>query len=274
MQGLRQQPLVARMNSLQFPREMISRFLGFGRKRESESSRTGAERVPTATVSYQQVSYSQSAEDIIAGRVLGRLNCRPVRYLDVGANYPKKLNNTWKFYQNGGSGVLVEPNPALCKEIARVRPRDTVLNVGVASVGEGLADYYVMSNAFLSTFDKQVAENAAASGQARIERVDKIPLTTLNQITTAHFPEGLHFLSLDVEGLDFELLKTFNFSACMPEVVCVETIEFIRGEVERKCTDVIAFMEDVGYMVYADTYINTIFVDREKWLNRWGGVAS
>ena len=32
-----------------------------------------------------------------------------------------------------------------------------------------------------------------------------------------------------------------------------------------KLGDVIAFMEAQGYFVYADTYINTIFVDRSAW---------
>ena len=214
-----------------------------------------------------QRSYSQCAEDIIAGRVLGRLRISPVRYLDIGANHPVKLNNTFKLYQQGGSGVLVEPNPVLCEQLRRERPRDTVLQAGVA-LESGSAPFYVMSNPYLSTFDKTVAERTQAEGHVSIERVEDVPVTTLQRIIADHFPDGPHFVSLDIEGLDFELLQDFDFGQCMPEVFCVETLEFIRGQVEVKRGDIIEFMQSKGYMVYGDTYINTIFADREKWLGR------
>ena len=56
----------------------------------------------------------------------------------------------------------------------------------------------------------------------------------------------------------------------MPLVFCVETIIFSRAEgIEEKEDRIIDLMLNRGYMVYADTHINTIFVDKERWLSRY-----
>src|SRR5262249_17172377 len=70
-------------------------------------------------------SYAQSGEDLIVRHllleVLGR---REVRYLDVGAHDPWFLSNTALFYRMGFSGVLVEPDALLCRNLRRHRARD------------------------------------------------------------------------------------------------------------------------------------------------------
>jgi hypothetical protein len=64
----------------------------------------------------RNMSYSAAGEDriVLAWLEMGyRLDIRNVRYLDVGANDPSVLSNTFLLYQLGASGVLVEPDPDL-----------------------------------------------------------------------------------------------------------------------------------------------------------------
>jgi FkbM family methyltransferase len=212
--------------------------------------------------------YSQCGEDIIAARILGRLKIAQPNYLDIGANHPVKLNNTYKFYERGCNGVLIEPNPFLYNELKKQRPRDKVLNIGIGIESKKHCYFYVMSNEFLSTFSEESAKKVESYGKEKIERILNIPLKNINQILTDHFDDYPNFVSLDIEGNDFEILKTLDFSKFRPEVFCIETITFTQNNTEEKVISIFDFMEKNGYMVYGDTYINTIFVDKIKWKNR------
>lgn len=39
---------------------------------------------------------------------------------------------------------------------------------------------------------------------------------------------------------------------------CIETMEFNNMKLGKKSTEIISFLESKGYVVYADTYINSI----------------
>src|SRR5262245_15943736 len=74
-----------------------------------------------------KTSFAQQGEDLIVESICGHLAI-PIRtYLDIGAFDPTIASNTYFFYRKGCRGVLVEPNPALCRTLKRHRPRDTVL---------------------------------------------------------------------------------------------------------------------------------------------------
>lgn len=217
---------------------------------------------------YRNYSYSQCGEDIIINRILKRLNVLKLTYLDIGTNYPIKLNNTYKFYENGNTGVLIEPDPFFVNEIKKIRKKDIVLNIGVGIDNSDFSDLYIMSNKYLNTFSKSDAEKISSYGKNKIERIIKIPLININNIIKNNFEDCPNLISLDVEGLDFEILKTFNFKKYRPEVFCIETITYTENNKEQKNNEIINFMISNGYILYGDTYINSIFVDKRKWYDR------
>jgi hypothetical protein len=65
--------------------------------------------------------------------------------------------------------------------------------------------------------------------------------------------------------LELEILKAFDLQRYRPEVFCIETISYATNGRGEKTGDLVEFMTANGYLVYADTYINTIFVDRSRW---------
>lgn len=60
------------------------------------------------------------------------IDLKKVRYLDLGANHAKELSNSYAYYENGASGVLVEANPELIDELKEIRPRDIIVNKAIA----------------------------------------------------------------------------------------------------------------------------------------------
>lgn len=84
-------------------------------------------------------------------------------YIDVGAAEPGHLSVTRLFYENGWSGINIEPNPQLFQELQKARTRDVNLMVGAAETS-GTKTFYRIGTTGLSTLDTAVAEHHAATG--------------------------------------------------------------------------------------------------------------
>lgn len=190
-----------------------------------------------------------------------------ITYLDLGANHPTHFSNTYLFYRNGGSGVCVEPDPTLQPVFRRWRSRDVLLTCGVGAV-EREANFYIMTANTLNTFSFEEAERIQGYGRQRIEKVIRLPLKPVNVILKQHFKECPNLVSLDIEGMDFQILKSLDLDKWRPKVFCIETLSYTEDKSERKLTEIIELMHANGYLTYADTYINTIFVDAAAWNNR------
>ena len=210
----------------------------------------------------RKISYSQFGEDIVVDSILWYLHIHKPLYLDIGAYDPKFLSNTFYFYKRGGGGVCVEPDPSRRSAFTRVRRRDQCLSVGVGKEDKEAVPFYVLSEPSLSTFDKTNAEQHEATGSAKIRRVITVPVYSINTLIEKYLLRCPDFLSVDVEGIDLEILQAVDFNRFRPAVICVETIDFYT---QAKQTEVLDFLRSQGYRLQADTVINSILVDSFAW---------
>ncbi len=214
----------------------------------------------------QKVSYAQCGEDLIVDFLLTwKLNIKNPTYLDIGAHHPHNLSNTYLFYKKGCRGVCIEPDPLLYDHIKKMRPKDININKGVGFNAENeVADFYIMESKALNTFSKEEAERMSRDENIGIVEIKKVELININTVLDNYFTNReVDFLSIDVEGLDLQILKSINFSAHKPKVICVETIAFTTSNKIIKQDDTVNFLLDNGYFCYADTSINSIFVRKD-----------
>lgn len=215
---------------------------------------------------FRKASYSQSGEDLIVKYIFDAVGISKPSYLDIGAHHPFLFSNTALFYENGSRGINIEPDPQLFAEFTQHRTEDINLNIGISDKAEEL-DFYIMSAAYLNTFSREEAEKYACEQNIKINEVRKITVDTISStLEKYNFGKYPDFLSLDVEGLDEQILFSMDFSQETPTVICVETISYSNKGDGKKNYAIIQFIESKGYMVYADTNINTIFVKKNKWL--------
>lgn len=207
------------------------------------------------------LSYAEAGEDLVVNAIFGNLKITQISYLDVGAYEPIYLNNTYLFYRHGHRGVLVEPNVAMCERLRKVRPEDTVLEAGIGVPKKSEADYYVMSEASWSTFDRAEAEHMAkaSGGKVTIKEVRKMPLLDINEVMAEHFGgKAPTFVSIDAEGWHLRILKAMDFKRFRPAVICVETkVSAEYGTISA----IPALMKARGYVARGGSFANTIFVD-------------
>ena len=68
---------------------------------------------------YTRKSFSQFGEDLIIESALNIIKEKNITYLDIGANHPFLISNTYYFYRNGSTGTLIEPDPTLYKDLKK-----------------------------------------------------------------------------------------------------------------------------------------------------------
>ncbi|KQT15502.1 hypothetical protein ASG31_14665 [Chryseobacterium sp. Leaf404] len=216
---------------------------------------------------YIKKSFSQCGEDILVDFIFKNiLGKNDFTYMDVGAHHPYYLSNTALFYEQGFKGISIEPDPSLFTEIKKQRPNEICLNVGVLFDNDitesDVADFYIMSTPTLNTFSKEEAERLHTQGTYTIVDKKKIQIKHLHKIFDEYFLPD--FLSIDVEGLDKEIITSINFEKYRPKVICIETLEFSPdGSENNKNINIINFLSGRNYSLYADTNINSIFVDKK-----------
>ncbi|MNT07654.1 hypothetical protein D3C72_1423690 [compost metagenome] len=126
--------------------------------------------------------------------------------------------------------------------------------------------FHVMSTRTLNTFSSTEAARYEDTGLHRVERIIEVPVVSINTVIETHFGNvSPDFLSVDVEGLDVEIIKSLDLRRFRPAVICVETLTFSETREEEKIPEIGDYLAAYGYFAYADTYINTLFVDRARW---------
>jgi FkbM family methyltransferase len=208
-----------------------------------------------------KASYSQAGEDIIIQYLFDSLKIHKPTYLEIGTNYPVLCNNTYHFYLTGSYGVCVEPDSSMIGSIRTKRPNDVILNIGIGLSDIPDANFYLFPTKVngWSTFSKSEAmlrEKETGIGFSTLQ----VPLKPINDVISQYFKPYPNFISLDIEGLDLEVLQSLDFERYKPEVICVETITFgYLSNTEEKIDSISKFMHSKGYFTYADTHINTIY---------------
>jgi FkbM family methyltransferase len=183
--------------------------------------------------------------------------------LDLGANHPFYFSNTALFYAEGGRGVLVEPDPFFVRLLRRMRRRDRVIQGGVHFSGEDSAEFFILDSPTLNTFSRAEMERYVSLGH-HLKKTLEVGLLDINSILAE--VGDLDFVNLDIEGLDLAVLKMIDFERFRPVCICAETITYEKKQEPKKQHVITELMRERGYMLYADTFINSIYVDRSRWV--------
>jgi FkbM family methyltransferase len=165
-------------------------------------------------------SFSQHGEDTyVAGFFAGKPGGF---YLDIGASHPFRISNTYLLYRSGWRGVTVEPIPRLGELHRRWRPRDTLLPAAVGRAA-GTLEFFEMTPSVLSTLDREVAARYVANHQAVIFQRYSIEVMPINRVfEQASAISPIDFVSIDIEGLDTEVLSEVDFARFRPALFCIE----------------------------------------------------
>ena len=163
-------------------------------------------------------SYAQNFEDVMLWRALKHIDkgC----YIDVGAQHPVIDSVSKAFYEKGWRGTHVEPVPQYADLLREDRPDETVLQVALSD-SEGTLELNLIPETGLSTGVDSYAERHLAERGFGYQKI-KVPLTTLKLAFNQHDGKDIHWLKIDVEGFETQVLKGWDSQKLRPWIMVVE----------------------------------------------------
>lgn len=198
-------------------------------------------------------SFSSAGEDMILRHMLGSEKMSGF-YVDVGAFHPTLFSNTYFFYLNGWRGINVEARPGSKTLFDKVRPRDVNLEVGISRQRGELTYYFIAEDSPMNSFSPEFLQQIEMVEAVR----SKIPVSTLPlaEVLDRHLPKGqsIDFLTVDVEGHDYEVLESNDWQRFRPRLIVVEDEELDPDE-----SRIVQMMKGHGYELCAQ---NVIILDK------------
>jgi FkbM family methyltransferase len=197
------------------------------------------------TIGRTKKSYSQFGEDLFVLGLFGNIPSSSI-YIEVGANQPTQISNTYLFYRMGFNGIVIEPNREMTRLFVQFRPKDIHLEVGCSEVS-GVGKFLKAESSVLSGF----IENDII----RTKGISWVPLLTVDEIWRDAGERKLVFLlSVDTEGFDKIVLK--GASETLKHTVCV-IIE--TSEADKQGINEIMILS--GFALVKTTICNMIWIN-------------
>ncbi len=209
---------------------------------------------------YFRHSFAQEGEDLILASFFeGR---RDGFFVDVGAHHPRRFSNTYHFYLfRGWRGINIDATPGSMTAFRRARPQDINIEAAISDERHTL-EFFVFNESALNTFDPALAAERDGFQSFAITRKVSINTAPLREILDQRLPTGtkIDFLSVDVEGLDLNVLRSNNWEKYRPTVVLAEDVSMSNWS-QIGASPTTLFLKQQGYEPFASTF-RTIFYRR------------
>lgn len=204
-------------------------------------------------------SFSQEGEDMILRKIFS--GKEKGFFVDVGAHHPFRFSNTYFFYKKGWRGINIDPLPESMKLFNKCRPEDINLELGVSNE-PGELDYYMYKKPEFNTFSQVGVAYAKAKWNETEIATKKIKTDRLANILNKYNENSrqIDFLTIDVEGLDFEVLISNDWKKFKPRYILVEDRNL--SLIDPLKNETSSFLHHQGYSLFAKT-VNTCFFKLE-----------
>lgn len=210
---------------------------------------------------FRETHYSQNGEDIILNNIFN-LKSNGF-YVDVGAHHPYRISNTYLLHKRGWRGINIDANPETISIFKHARPNDINVNIGVSNSGDSLT-YYQFSDPAVNTFSENDAKKWQLKKWITFLGTSEVKTDTLSNILSTHLPsdQSIDLLSVDVEGLDLEVLQSNDWGRFKPEVIIVEDHTFTLNKSSENA--IYEFLTSQGYMLEHKLHYSLIFKSNQS----------
>jgi FkbM family methyltransferase len=185
-------------------------------------------------------------------------------YVDVGAHDGVSLNNTLYFEKNNNwRGINIEPIKNVFDKLVANRPNDTNINCAVCNI-DGETEFYLnegyteMLSGIIGNYDKRHLERLKNENieHSAITQIIKVNTKKLETIFDENEMAHINYLSIDVEGAEFEVIMSINF-----DKVFIDVIGFENNYMDTSAP-IIKYLENNGFKL--DKIATDIFMINHK----------
>jgi FkbM family methyltransferase len=174
--------------------------------------------------------------------------------VDAGGYHPLDRNNTYLLYKKNWRGINIDLSEFSIDLFNFIRPKDININVAVSNSDESVTFYYQKELSQLSTIKKNIA-NQRMQGLIKEKKIKSNKLTTI--LNNSKFNKRkIDFLNTDVEGADFDALKSLDFKIYRPKLICVEIYD---ENIEQ--SEIYIFLKKLNYTKKWSATFSHLFTD-------------
>lgn len=197
------------------------------------------------------ISHSQFGEDMIVRSLTSDI--KNGFYVEIGAHHPVYISNTHHFHSKGWRGINIDAVPGSMNIFEVLRPKD--INIEICIVPPDYPKeitFFMFEASAFNTCDSESASQTLAKGVKLIEEV-KVPTTTLTKILDDYLPEDtqIDFMSIDIEGLDEQILMSNDWNRYQPSVLLFE--KHLVDIQDFNDLKIMKYLSKFGYQLVAKT---------------------
>jgi len=210
---------------------------------------------------YGKISYSQEGEDVVLNRLFEKKTSG--FYVDIGAHHPHRFSNTFLFYLKGWRGINIDAMPGSMVPFKRSRPNDINLEIPILLKRSKMI-YYQFNEPALNGFSAKLSKDRNENTKYRIIKEVNLEGFPLSEVLENHLPNkkiNIDFMSVDVEGLDLEVLKSNDWDKFRPKVLLVELLGSSLDSIWED--PVYLFLTEKKYVVFSKCIKTIIFISFE-----------
>ncbi len=202
-------------------------------------------------------SYAQNFEDVMLWRALKHVPGGV--YVDIGAQHPVIDSVSKAFYEQGWRGVHVEPVPYYADLLRQDRPDEVVLQLALSDHA-GMLELNVIADTGLSTGVKAYADSHQAE-HGFAHQIIPTPMLPMKTALASLEGRPVHWLKIDVEGLEEEVLRGWDSTTLRPWIIVIEATIPMSTELRYEGADRI--LVDAGYRFAYFDGLNRFYVAAE-----------
>ena len=173
------------------------------------------------------------------------------KFLDIGAHDGTSLSNTRALVELGWSGVCVEPSPTVFSQLFRLYERNEAIKVVNCAVDtkSKLKEFFDNDGGYVSTLSREHQEFFAKE-HGSVHRGMFLKTIKVEELFE-YFGFDFNFISIDIEGIDFEVIKTIPFEKLLKlTLLCIEH--------ENKSSIMLNLLSEYRFIKLAETKENII----------------
>jgi len=196
-------------------------------------------------------TYSQHQEDKFFLTTLTKYNLNGSLYVDIGANHPTDISNTYLLYRNGMNGIVIEPNAELISLFHKFRKKDTTLAIGCSNVAS-ILKFNISKTPVISSF--------SSSRDVNVYKSIYVPVLPLDSALNTFQFSYINLLSIDVEGLTTQVLQGAASTLKRTLLICLESDSVDeKKEHEAILGDTFVLVAEFGCnAIYMNKYISSL----------------
>tara|TARA_B100000242_G_C43028014_1_gene478780 strand:+ start:919 stop:1677 length:759 start_codon:yes stop_codon:yes gene_type:complete len=208
--------------------------------------------------SFCKTTFAQQGEDLVLERIIQNtlgwnLNERRF-YVDIGAYHPMFNSVTYTLYKRKWHGLVFDPYKKSKILFKKYRPKDIFINAVVGETDNTEVDFFFSKKRDFSMESSKYPKKGRSYEIQKVRQVNIMNELERNSIT------NFDVINIDVEGAEYEILKTINFKKYRPSVVIVEIKS--SNVNQALSTNEAKLLINEGYSLHAVAVLSYFFVKK------------